>query len=202
MLAAGADVASRGQYGKTPLHIVVEQFSPPPEDDYLEVMEILIRAGADVNALDYSSNSPLHLAAASVSGNPVISLLRHGALVDLPDSNRSPLYYALDVHRELANLTKLLHERNNTTNVLKALLQWGADPNPPEYYSDTVLTLAVRWKLDDTIHLLLGSGADLPKAIQLLNKGNIFMNTIEAKYLLNIVKHRKKGSSSESETCS
>jgi len=72
---------------------------------------------------------------------------------------------------------------------------WKRPANPLEYDDDTVLTLAVRWKLDDAIHLLLDSGADSSRAIQLLNIGNTFMNTTEAKYLLHILKHRKKRNS-------
>ena len=60
----------------------------------MEVVRVLIEAGADVNALDSDRDSPLHLAA-EMNPEIVPVLLEAGATVNLLDNNQhSPLLYA------------------------------------------------------------------------------------------------------------
>ena len=77
-------------------------------------MKALINAGADVNALDSTKNSPLHWASC---GNPdvVPDLLEAGANVKLLNEfERSPLFFAA---------------KRNYNSAVEALMAAGADPH-------------------------------------------------------------------------
>ena len=56
LLAAGADVNARGEYGRTPLHSAA-RFNENPA-----MIEALLEAGADVNARDKNGGTPWDLA--------------------------------------------------------------------------------------------------------------------------------------------
>jgi ankyrin repeat protein len=84
LLAHSADPKIAANNGWTALHWAVNQMSSA------EVIEQLIKAGADVNAVDHAGRTPLH--AVCMSGddglaNNVRVLIRHGARTDLRDSN-------------------------------------------------------------------------------------------------------------------
>ena len=80
----------------------------------MEVVRVLIEAGADVNALDSDQDSPLHLAA-EMNPEIVPALLEAGATVNLLDNNHlSPLFFAAFSDHDSA---------------VAALMAAGADPH-------------------------------------------------------------------------
>ena len=77
------------------------------------VVKALIKAGADVNALDSTKNSPLHWA---TDANPAVvpDLLEAGAKVNLLNAaDHSPLFFAAG---------------HNNNSIVEPLLAAGADP--------------------------------------------------------------------------
>mmetsp|Transcript_40033 Transcript_40033/g.129604 ORF Transcript_40033/g.129604 Transcript_40033/m.129604 type:complete len:254 (-) Transcript_40033:140-901(-) len=70
----GVDINARGlgARGLTPLHVAAERGHPA-------LVELLIKAGADLNAADGAGATPLHLAARAGQAKVVLSLLRAGA---------------------------------------------------------------------------------------------------------------------------
>jgi len=81
---------SRDEYGRTPLHLAIE-------NNHYEVTEDLLRYGADPNALDANKFSPLLAAAQLRRSRIILLLLRYGANngVRSGSSAASPAYYYL-----------------------------------------------------------------------------------------------------------
>ena len=76
----------RGGY---PLHFAV--------NSSIEMMQLLIEHGADVNAKDQNGKTPLHITAVIPSIEKMQILIEHGADVNAVDANdKTPLNYALE----------------------------------------------------------------------------------------------------------
>jgi len=74
MLARGVDLTFRDREGYTPLHSALER----PTDRY-EVLEMLLVAGAPVNAKGVNDWTPAHMAAARDDVEALRILVRYGA---------------------------------------------------------------------------------------------------------------------------
>ncbi len=113
LLEAGADPMARmHEYDWTPLHVAAMN-----DDNPVEVITALVRAGADPNAKAVDGLTPLHMAA-GMNANPesIHTLLDTGALLDVKGSNGlTPLHMAARLNKNPA--------------VVAALLGAGADPN-------------------------------------------------------------------------
>ena len=89
LLAAGADIAARNDFGNTPLHLASHRFNENPA-----VVDALLAAGADIEARDVNGNTPLHWAARD-NENPAVvdALLAAGADIEARDVNgNTPLH--------------------------------------------------------------------------------------------------------------
>jgi hypothetical protein len=88
------DVQMKLKKGKTtPLHEAVLI-------DNLEMVEVLIHEGGDVNSIDSSERSPLHFSCSNGSDDVTILLLGSGANINIRDSyGYSPLFLALKSHQ-------------------------------------------------------------------------------------------------------
>ena len=106
---AGADVNMKGFFGEIPLSLALERaqrnnpisFSDAGKDVTSElnkatktIISSLIKAGADVNALDPVGNSALHLASVSKHSDFVQLLLNHSVRINFPNAdNNNALHY-------------------------------------------------------------------------------------------------------------
>lgn len=152
----------------TPLHFAVgEPPADPPGQHYSpeentdrsvkleQIVQLLIDAGADVNARNEFSHSPLHLACATANPNPVFvrALLAAGAdmnlkthLQDLEDELVKPIHYAVNAGH---------------ADIVRVLLDAGAGI---EFRTSTrlrPLDLAVLHRRSDIVQMLVEAGADL-----------------------------------------
>jgi len=88
LLADGASVEARDEYGCTPLHLAAES-------NVVQVIESLLAKGADKDAPDLSNQTPLHRAAGLSSVRTVRCLLAHGANIEARDKHGcTPLHIA------------------------------------------------------------------------------------------------------------
>ena len=135
-------VSSTDDSDCTPLHYAAG-------GGFLELSELLVERGADVNAQSYEHETPLHWAAVRSHGAVVELLLAQGPDTEIGDDyGRTPL---LLVARETGNV-----------DVATALLDGGADVNARDRFDATPLELAAWRGHGDLVDLLLDRGADVP----------------------------------------
>ena len=129
----GINQANR--YKETPLHLARTP----------EMIELLIKGGADVNIENHFGDSPLLQAVYRGNHGLVELLIQHGA-----DLN----------HRNRFGDTPLLEAVNRDLIVMAALLvEHGADINAQGRHGDTVLHTAVRRGNQPMVHMLVEAGA-------------------------------------------
>ena len=95
----------------------------------LDLVESLVEAGADINAVDTTGQTPLHLAASNGNAGMVRMLLEDGAEPDLPDSSEG--FSALHVAA-----------RAGDAHVADLLIRYGADLEARTRLQQTPLHLA------------------------------------------------------------
>ncbi|MBD0391720.1 ankyrin repeat domain-containing protein [Wolbachia endosymbiont of Pentalonia nigronervosa] len=129
------------RYGETPLHIAVEI-------GYENIVKILLKNGADVNAVDKNSVTPLHLAARGGYVEVVENLLLEGANINAVDSE----YGATPLH---------IAAESGYINILGILLKKGADINAIDKKAETPLHVAARNNHIEVVKVLLENKADV-----------------------------------------
>ncbi|MDF1698332.1 MAG: ankyrin repeat domain-containing protein [Saprospiraceae bacterium] len=103
----GMDVMHRSKQGHTALHYAAQN-----ERDSIEIIDMLLEAGADINDNNGTWGTPLHFAAREGSLKIISHLIAHGADVHLRDAEgRQPIYLAA---------------RYGSMETLKAMLSSGA----------------------------------------------------------------------------
>lgn len=75
MLQKGVDLDFRDDEGYTPLHAAIERSA----DDRLEVLALLLQAGAPINLKGFNDWTPAHMAAAKDDVDALRMLVQHGA---------------------------------------------------------------------------------------------------------------------------
>jgi ankyrin repeat protein len=137
LIRRGATVnARRPDRRDTPLHFAASA----------AVAGLLIEGGAEVEALDWSSRSPLHWAAQFGRADVAEVLIRSGAQVDRPEADgATPLHWAA---------------QEGHPEVIQLLLGQGARPDVPDGHGRTPLHRAAWRGQAAAIEELLRAGAD------------------------------------------
>ena len=148
-LEAGADVNAykSGYSAGTPLHRAVRKNDLP-------MIEVLLDAGADVDARDGGGGTPLHVAA-NYSDKLAVSkvLLAAGADVNARDSNwNTPLH-------ELARFNHPLGDQS--VELARILIDAGANVETRQRHGNTPLHYAARREEIPIVEVLLEAGADV-----------------------------------------
>jgi len=108
----------------------------------ISLLHSLIAHGANVNARDSDSETPLHMAVLNRAEEVVYSLFDAGASVNAKDNAlRTPLHFCAD------------------PAIMRALLRAGADPNAKNFIGDTPLMNAVVIGNEEALPILLAYGA-------------------------------------------
>jgi ankyrin repeat protein len=118
---------------------------------YQETFDLLVTAGADLNARNNLKGTPLHVAAAA--GNHIIAEVLVAAGVDInarEKEERTPLFFAVE---------------KGHTDIVSLLLSRKADVNARDRVGFTPLIVAIRWgeqkeEIGEIVRLLLDGGAD------------------------------------------
>ena len=148
----------------------------------MELVELLLEHGADINHGDRHGNAVLHWAASSWNTDTVKFLLEHGADINRENSNgATALHWAassgnIDVIKFLLehgadkiHVSTALISATQTlqAGAVKLLLEHGADINIKEYYGQTALMKAASNGSVEIVELLLEHGADINIRCQL-----------------------------------
>jgi cytohesin len=137
LIAAGARVNEKGPAGRTALHCA---------NDQLDVIQLLIDQGADVNARDQDGASPLDEAVWYGSFDTVALLLAHGARLNESESKTgaTPINEAA---------------YKGHTRLVEYLLQFKPDIETPDRKGYSPLDNAIRLGKEDSALLLLEAEA-------------------------------------------
>jgi ankyrin repeat protein len=148
LLDAGANVNARLQDGMTPLMQASLAAALAPDDDVQHLVEMLLKAGADVKTKDAGGMSALHCWSSHEKPGVIRLLLEAGADVDSPGI-MSPLMWAICAPDNL--------------QVTEMLLEAGADVNAVSE-GMTALSLAAALGKAKDVAVLLKAGAALRDA--------------------------------------
>ena len=100
-LTLGAPVDFRGQDRRTPLHKAAK-------NGQLEIVKILLRHKANINARDIYGITPLHLAACKSNKEILKHLIRHGANIEAKASRGFKAIHNAIVNRRFSNVIQLM----------------------------------------------------------------------------------------------
>lgn len=167
LIAGGADVNAKNRFGSAPLvsalvsghadtaealintgaDVNVDGGAPlatAMQKGRQEVVALLLAKGANVNARREDGLTPLMLVAGAGDFRNVTLLLERGA--DVPGSGRTPLHYAASY--------------SDSADIVRALLDKGADVSARDAYGETALMMAAREGHLAAVQALLAGGAD------------------------------------------
>ncbi|KAL0638689.1 hypothetical protein Q9L58_002267 [Maublancomyces gigas] len=120
------------------------------------IVQLLLNAGANVNARNQATQTPLQIACSTVPGNPLIvrSLLAAGADID-PGTNRIQYWYERDF--------RPFHYAANAGNVeiVRILIDTGVNVNARTRHLMTALDMAILHMRRDLVEVLVAGGADV-----------------------------------------
>ncbi|RFU75577.1 ankyrin repeat [Trichoderma arundinaceum] len=140
------DIGLEDRFGWTSLHLAAVY-------GHHEMVDFISRQpGVNMNKLDKSSRTPLHLAIEHGSAETVKLLLEAGANVNIASVNgATPLHVALGAKGG---------PQSKLDEVIEILLAASADPNAASLDGTTPLHLAAEHGANSTVHMLLEVGAD------------------------------------------
>jgi ankyrin repeat protein len=133
--------------GNSPLILAVTR-SDWDEDNALALIKLLLKHGADPNALDIHKN-PLLTYAICFSSEAIVKALLEDSRTNIKvlDSNgNSPLISAL---------MRSDSDEDNAVALIKLLLKHGADPNALDIHKNPLLTQAIRFHREAIVKTLL-----------------------------------------------
>ncbi|KAL4961580.1 kinase-like domain-containing protein [Aspergillus stella-maris] len=179
LLEYGADTwIKTSVHDETALHLATE---PGDSTMFLDILDLLVARGIDINAQDGNGNTVLHLVIARLeSVEPLGRLLGVGARMDLLGrGGMTPLQYAIELDRE--DKAAILLERGADPNVpcpdgrrplhraiaskgvsiglIRLLVEKGAEIDAQDYEGKSPLYEAVRQNRPDIVNYLVDQGA-------------------------------------------
>ncbi|MGE0129959.1 MAG: ankyrin repeat domain-containing protein [Blastocatellales bacterium] len=160
LIAKGANVNARTNYGATALHFAADR-------GHLEVIKVLVEAGADVNAKDDFYKMPPLSMAMMRRHKDVIAYLQQAAsakkdAAQLPQPAQPATALAPAKTADPALNNELLSAaKKGDAAAVKSLLAKGADVNAKTRYNQTPLMFAAQHGHIEIVKTLLDAGADL-----------------------------------------
>ncbi len=137
----GADLNNQNMDGYTPLHWAAVRGDA-------KIAQALINSGAEIDIKDKEGETPLHIAGTRRKIDFAKCLLKNGAALEIDNNyKRTPLIVAA---RETGGI-----------EMIKALVEGGANVNATDFFGDTPLGLAAWRGFEDIVDYLLNKGAQI-----------------------------------------
>ncbi|KAJ5551563.1 ATPase inhibitor IATP mitochondria [Penicillium sp. DV-2018c] len=156
LLDAGADIEARSRVGNTPLILGVHGWV---RSDTISMTTLLLKRGADTNAVNMSKVSALHCALIAPDGRLCEMLLSHGADPEARTlRGKTPLHKALQFNSYCS--TGNPDSSTGSLEQVKLLLKRGVDVEAKDEVGDTPLHEAARGADPTIFELLLEAGAN------------------------------------------
>ncbi|XP_010727981.2 ankyrin repeat domain-containing protein 61 [Larimichthys crocea] len=151
----GVDVNAEveGDRRQTALHLLTQYAA-------LSAVHILASYGANVNAVDSSGMTPLHMAAGILHKDIMASLIKEGADINMgvKHSGNTPLHLAA-----MALAVKITKTLGDDNNCISELVDHGAEANAANKAGRTPLHEACSMGNEELVDLLLRYGANINK---------------------------------------
>jgi len=159
------DIEREDDFGRTPLHIAADA-------GHKDVVQLLLKANANVEARTFSGQSPLHYVAAAGNASIAKLLLDHGANIKAHDNYGASILYTAatagepaeavvdllvkEIERKFKLGRTLLHHTvmAGDTNMVRRLILKGADLDARTAAGETPLYLAMLRGYDDIVQLI------------------------------------------------
>ena len=158
IVARGADCDARNGFGASPLHVAAAQRGPHGQTSGPRAVALLAQCGADPDLRDNLRVTPLHAVYASVELGPASRFLNTIVLARVPYDSRDRWRDAYEAGGHVSG-----GSGGKSTQVLRALLETGADPDGRDVNGATPLMMAVKtmpFTYGEHIPLLLKHEAD------------------------------------------
>ena len=140
LIAAGANIDTPNNYGKTPAHWATRFGN-------IEALRLLINSGANIDAPDNKGKTPAHRAAQHGQIEALRLLINSGANIDATDHyGWTPAHWAA---------------RFGQTETLRLLITSGANFDAPDHGIDTPAHWAALFAQTEALRLLITSGANI-----------------------------------------
>jgi ankyrin repeat protein len=151
LLAYSANVHIRNRNGETPLHRSLKD-TEASRYRSIDITRSLLECGADVDAQDYDRRTALHLASYYGNLRRVKLLLNHRANVRVRNlEGETPLHQLL---------RGVCASSDDVLDIMRPLLERGADADAQDKHRSTPLHLASRCRNLGAVRLLLEHGAN------------------------------------------
>ncbi|XP_059176236.1 ankyrin-3-like [Physella acuta] len=137
------------EHNLTPLHIAAQTFPQHPAHKSVEVVNVLLKGGANVHAVDEDDRTPLHISAIYGDLDIVNSLIKAGSNINVTD--------------KFGNTALLMSLLYNNKEVSKYCIESGADVNLICESQCSPLYVAVLYNNTELVQMLIQKGALLDK---------------------------------------
>uniref|UniRef100_A0A8C6S9I1 Ankyrin repeat domain 6b n=1 Tax=Neogobius melanostomus TaxID=47308 RepID=A0A8C6S9I1_9GOBI len=168
LINKGAEVAVT-KFGRSPLHLAAHK-------GHIEVVQVLLRAGCDLDIQDDGGQTALHRAAVQGNTQVISALLQESCALDRQDKDGNTALHEVSWHgfsqsvkllvkaganvhakNKAGNTALHLACQNGHTQSTKVLLLGGSQPDTPNQAGDTCLHVAARYNHLSIIRILLGA---------------------------------------------